>query len=171
MRKMRALVALVLLLAVQLCCAQLNTRRVMEIGRNALYFEDYVLSIQYFNQVIDSKPFLHEPYFYRALAKFYLEDYSGAEQDLDTAILKNPYISRCYQLRGLCRANMDSLLSAEADFRKALRFNPHNDEVWQNLGAVAMQLEDWDKARAPRKEARHCPWFSRWFRSRAWLRQ
>lgn len=146
MRRVRALVALVLLLAVQLCCAQLNTRRVMEIGRNALYFEDYVLSIQYFNQVIDAKPFLHEPYFYRALAKFYLEDYSGAEQDLDTAILKNPYISRCYQLRGLCRANMDSLLSAETDFRKALRFNPHNDEVWQNLGAVAMQLEDWDKA-------------------------
>ena len=33
--------------------AQINTDRVMAIGRNALYFEDYVLSIQYFNQVID----------------------------------------------------------------------------------------------------------------------
>lgn len=146
MRRVRAVVFLMSLLVAQLCCAQLNTRRVMEIGRNALYFEDYVLSIQYFNQVIDAKPFLHEPYFYRALAKYYLEDYSGAEQDLDTAIFKNPYISRCYQLRGLCRANRDSLLLAEKDFRKALRFNPHNDEVWQNLGAVAIQLEDWDKA-------------------------
>ena len=38
--------------------AQLNTARVMEIGRNALYFEDYVLSIQYFNRVIEAKPFL-----------------------------------------------------------------------------------------------------------------
>ena len=146
MRVMRAVAALVLLFAVQLCCAQLNTRRVMEIGRNALYFEDYVLSIQYFNQVIDAKPFLHEPYFYRALAKYYLEDYTGAEEDLDTAIVKNPYVARCYQLRGICRANMDSLLMAEQDFRKALRFNPHNGEVWQNLGAIAMQLEDWDKA-------------------------
>ena len=142
----RAILTIALLFVTLLCNAQLNTRRVMEIGRNALYFEDYVLSIQYFNQVIDAKPFLHEPYFYRALAKFYLEDYSGAEQDLDVAIEKNPYISRCYQLRGLCRANRDSLLLAEADFRKALRFNPHNGEVWQNLGAVAMQLEDWDEA-------------------------
>lgn len=146
MRWTRAVAALALMLAVQLCCAQLNTRRVMEIGRNALYFEDYVLSIQYFNQVIDAKPFLHEPYFYRALAKFYLEDYTGAELDLDMAIEKNPYISRFYQLRGLCRANRDSLLMAEEDFRKALRFNPHNSELWQNLGTVAMQLQDWGKA-------------------------
>ena len=137
MRMRGAIAVLVLLFQSMLCYAQLNTTRVMEIGRNALYFEDYVLSIQYFNQVIDAKPYLHEPYFFRALAKFYLEDYAGAEQDLDVAIAKNPYISRCYQLRGLCRANLDSLSLAEQDFRKALRFNPQNSEVWQNLGAVA----------------------------------
>ena len=28
--------------------AQINTQQVMNIGRNALYFEDYLLSIQYF---------------------------------------------------------------------------------------------------------------------------
>jgi hypothetical protein len=50
---------------------QINTDRVMAIGRNALYFEDYVLSIQYFNQVIGARPYLYEPYFYRGLAKFY----------------------------------------------------------------------------------------------------
>ena len=49
--------------------AQINTDRVMAIGRNALYFEDYVLSIQYFNQVINAKPYLSDPYFYRGLAK------------------------------------------------------------------------------------------------------
>lgn len=146
MRMHRAIIALALLFHVVLCCAQLNTTRVMEIGRNALYFEDYVLSIKYFNEVIDAKPYLHEPYFYRALAKYYLEDYTGAEQDLDVAIAKNPYISRCYQLRGLCRANRDSLLLAEHDFRKALSFNPQNSDVWQNLGAVAMQQDDWNKA-------------------------
>ena len=96
MRVRGAIAVLVLLFQSMLCSAQLNTTRVMEIGRNALYFEDYVLSIQYFNQVIDAKPYLHEPYFFRALAKFYLEDYAGAEQDLDVAIAKNPYISRCY---------------------------------------------------------------------------
>ena len=49
----------------------------MTIGKNALYFEDYVLSIQYFNQVIGAKPYLAEPYFYRGLAKMNLDDYQG----------------------------------------------------------------------------------------------
>ena len=61
--------------------AQINTDRVLAIGRNALYFEDYVLSIQYFNQVIKSKPWLAEPYFYRAVAKINLDDFKGAEED------------------------------------------------------------------------------------------
>ena len=46
----------ILLFIFQLCSlamfAQINTDRVLTIGRNALYFEDYVLSIQYFNQDI-----------------------------------------------------------------------------------------------------------------------
>ena len=54
--------------------AQINTERVMIIARNALYFEDYVLSIQYFNQVINAKPYLYEPYFFRGLAKVNLDD-------------------------------------------------------------------------------------------------
>ena len=41
----------------------------MNIGRNALYFEDYILSMQYFNQVIKVKPYMAEPYFYRGVAK------------------------------------------------------------------------------------------------------
>ena len=130
MKLRRAIAATLALLAPLFCLAQLNTTRVMEIGRNALYFEDYVLSIRYFNQVIDSKPFLHEPYFYRALAKYYLEDYAGAVQDLDIAIRKNPYIPRSYQLRGLCHANSDSLVRAERDLRKALEFNPIDKEEW-----------------------------------------
>lgn len=142
----RAWVSLLVVFAAMLCHAQLNTVRMMEIGRNALYFEDYVLSIQYFNQVIDAKPFLHEPYFFRGLAKFYLDDYTGAEQDLDVAIEKNPYVARSYQLRGLCRAKMDSLATAENDFRMAIKYDPQNANVWQNLAMVAMQSEDWEKA-------------------------
>ena len=58
--------------------AQINTEQVVNIGRNALYFEDYILAIQYFNQAIKAKPFLAEPYFYRSVAKISLEDYRGA---------------------------------------------------------------------------------------------
>ena len=35
--------------------AQINTDRVMLIGRNALYYDDYVLSIQYFNEIINAE--------------------------------------------------------------------------------------------------------------------
>ena len=66
--------------------AQINTDRVMAIGRNALYFEDYVLSIQYFNQVIDAKPYLSEPYLFRGLAKINLDDFPGAEKDCSESI-------------------------------------------------------------------------------------
>ena len=61
--------------------AQLNTDRITAIGRNALYFDDYVLSIQYFNQVIKLKPYLSEPYLLRAIAKIQLGDYTGAMLD------------------------------------------------------------------------------------------
>ena len=83
--------------------AQINTDRVMMIARNALYFEDYVLSIQYFNQVINAKPYLYEPYFFRGLAKINLDDYQGAEADCDAAIDRNPFVVGAYQIRGLAR--------------------------------------------------------------------
>ena len=61
--------------------AQYNLDRVLTAGRAALYYEDYVLSIQYFNQVITAKPYLYEPWFFRGVAKFYLDDWIGAEND------------------------------------------------------------------------------------------
>ena len=85
--------------------AQINTDRVMMMGRNALYYEDYVLSIQRFNMVISAKPYLSEPFFFRGLAKFYLEDFTGAEQDCTESLQRNPYVSNGYQLRGICRVN------------------------------------------------------------------
>ena len=144
----RAMAALVALLAPLFGLAQLNTARVMEIGRNALYFEDYVLSIQYFNKVADAKPYLYEPYFYRGLAKFYLDDFIGAQEDLTLSIARNPYIARSYQLRGLCRANLDSLSLAEQDIRTAIKYDPQNMNMWQNLAGVLMQGGRWEQAAA-----------------------
>ena len=64
-----------------LASAQFNTDRLVMIGRSALYYEDYVLSIQYFNQAISAKPYLYEPWFLRGVAKYYLDDFAGAEHD------------------------------------------------------------------------------------------
>ena len=100
-------ILLAILLLPTLLYAQINTERVMTIARNALYFEDYVLSIQYFNQVINAKPYLYEPYFFRALAKINLDDFQGAEMDCDLAIQRNPFVVGAYQIRGLARIRQD----------------------------------------------------------------
>ena len=95
---------------------QLNTDRVLAIGRNALYFEDYVLSIQYFNQIIKVKPYLVEPYFYRAIAKIQLEDYAGAEDDCNEVIVRNPFMPQAFYARGFVRMRLGKVEAAKEDF-------------------------------------------------------
>ena len=113
--------------------AQINTDRMMSVGRTALYYDDYVLSIQYFNQVINAKPYLAEPYFYRAVAKLSLEDYRGAEQDCNNALSRNPFVVNCYQVRGLSRVYQERYEEAIADFRAGLRLDPGNSSLRHNL--------------------------------------
>ncbi|MBE6303421.1 MAG: tetratricopeptide repeat protein [Bacteroidales bacterium] len=148
MRLLRVLSLLILLACSLVSKAQLNIDHAMMVGRNALYFEDYVLSIRYFNMVIGARPRLSEPYFYRALAKYNLDDFKGAADDLTLSIEKNPYVSRSYQLRGLCRAYMEQYDSAELDFKKAIHYEPQNIAVWNNMILCTMQREQWEKADA-----------------------
>ncbi len=148
MRLLRVFSLLILLVCSFAAKAQLNIEHVMMVGRNALYFEDYVLSIRYFNMVIGARPRLSEPYFYRGLAKYNLDDFKGASDDLTLSIEKNPYVSRSYQLRGLCRVYMEQYDSAELDFKKAIHYEPQNVAVWNNLILCTMQREQWDRADA-----------------------
>ena len=146
---------LILLLAVSLiilsgnvsrCYAQINTDRVLLMGRNALYFEDYVLAIQRFNMVINAKPWLGEPYFYRSLAKYYLEDYQGAEIDCGVALERNPYMCNYYQLRALCRINQARYELASQDYVQALKINPLEKSCWHNLVLSYIELKQYEKA-------------------------
>ena len=134
-------------LSVQLFCfAQLNTERIMSIGRNALYFEDYVLSIQYFNQIIKIKPYLAEPYMYRAIAKIQLGDYQGAEQDCSEAIALNPFIPQVYYTRGFVHQRLERYAEAADDFSKALEFSPANDFFLMNRIRARELNEDYQGA-------------------------
>lgn len=126
--------------------AQINTDRMMDVGRNALYFDDYALSIQYFNRVILAKPYLHEPYFFRGLAKFYLEDYVGAESDCSNAIELNPYYPNSYELRGLSRINLGKFLLAEQDYKKAAEVQPESKAVWHNWVLCNIELDSMMRA-------------------------
>lgn len=126
--------------------AQINTERVLLMGRNALYYEDYVLAIQRFNMVISARPWLGEPYFYRGLAKFYLEDYQGAEIDCGDAIERNPYSLNNYVLRALTRINQERYALAEEDYVAALGINPLEKNCWHNLVLCQMELKEYERA-------------------------
>ena len=128
--------------------AQINTEQVLNIGRNALYFEDYVLSIQYFNQVIKAKPYLAEPYFYRAVAKINLDDYQGAEQDCDKALDINPFIVDAYQVRGIARQTLGKLSEAVSDYDMGLKYLPEEKVFIINKAICQEELKEYDASAA-----------------------
>jgi len=118
----------------------------MTIGQNALYFEDYVLSIQYFNQVIKIKSYLPEPYIYRAIAKIELGDYQGADQDCSKAIELNPFIPQAFYARGFARKKMSYFTEATSDFSKALEFSPNNLNLLLNRMDAREKNKDFEGA-------------------------
>ncbi|MDR1330544.1 MAG: tetratricopeptide repeat protein [Tannerella sp.] len=126
--------------------AQVNTDRVLTVGRNALYFEDYVLSIQYFNQVIRSKPWMAEPYFYRAVAKLSLDDFKGAEEDCSLCIERNPFYTQAYYARGIARQSMGMYEEAIGDYERGLELRPGDRPMMANKAIAYLQDKDYDEA-------------------------
>ena len=121
--KIKVLYILILLTFVSVNTqAQINTNRVLAIGRNALYFEDYVLAMQYFNQVIRIKPHMAEPYFYRAIAKISLEDYLRTIELDETVLVKLTCgdLNVTYKLVKLADFNNDNIVNEE-DLKRYLK--------------------------------------------------
>ncbi|MDR1813654.1 MAG: tetratricopeptide repeat protein [Tannerella sp.] len=146
--KKNSFVTLLLILLCSLTAkAQINTDRVIAIGRNALYFEDYILSIQYFNQVIRAKPWLAQPYFYRAVAKLSLDDFSGAEEDCTLALQQNPFMVQAYYARGISRQNLGKYDLAIEDYNKGLEFRPKDRPMMTNTAIAYIQKKDYEKAK------------------------
>ena len=144
---MKKIIFIILLGCFQLTTySQWNTDRILDIGRNALYFEDYVLSIQYFNQVIKIKPYLAEPYMYRAMAKIQLGDDKGAEIDASEAIDRNPFLPQAYYIRGFARRRISNYSDAVSDFSKAIEFSPNSLNLLLNRMDALLKLEKFDDA-------------------------
>jgi tetratricopeptide (TPR) repeat protein len=122
--------------------AQVNTDRVINIGRNAYYFEDYLMAIQYFNQAIQAKPYLERPYLYRAIAKLNLDDYVGAEADATTVISLNEFIPDAYEVRGVARQNMGNSRDAIGDYDKAISLLPRNRQLLFNKAMAQADIND-----------------------------
>lgn len=128
--------------------AQINAEQVMRSGRSAIYFEDYVLSIQYFNQAIAAKPYLAQPYFYRALAKFNLDDFNGARADADEAIRRNPFLTDAYELRAVAYQNLGQPRKAIADYETVLKTLPDNRGIIFNMAMAQQDVKDYESASA-----------------------
>ena len=126
--------------------AQINAEQIVKVGQNALYFDDYILSIQYFNRAIAAKPYLAQPYFLRAIAKLNLEDYRGAERDASEAISRNPFIPEAYEVRGVARQNMGQYQEAVEDYDHASSLLPNNCNLLFNKALALQQLGKADSA-------------------------
>lgn len=144
MRKI--IISLCLFLSAFSVSSQVNTDRVMTIGKNALYFEDYVLAIQYFNQVIGAKSYLADPYYFRAMAKFMLDDFKGAEADANLCLDRNPYYTAAYQLRGASRQNQEKYAEAASDYKQSLEFFPEDRLTLVNMAIVNVEMKDYEIA-------------------------
>lgn len=146
-KKLRSIPFIILLQAVIFqASAQINTDQVMRIGQNNMYLEDYVLSIQYFNQVIDIKPYLARPYFLRSIAKLNLDDFLGAEQDATMSIERNPFIVDAWEVRGVARQNMGKNREAIEDYNHALELLPDNRGLLYNKAMAQQDINDMEGA-------------------------
>lgn len=122
--------------------AQIDVDRVMTIGRNAIYFKDYVLAIQLFNNAIRTDSLRAEPYYYRAVAKYSLDDYRGAEKDATESLSRNPYIYDAYYLRGIARHSIGRDSLALKDYQTVLQNNPDHKGALHNSAVLYLAQKD-----------------------------
>ena len=125
---------------------QIDTENVLLLGRNAIYFDDYLTAIHNFNQAIEAKPYLSKAYYYRAYAKFSLEDYHGAEADCSTSLELNPFVTEVYKLRALCRIHNQNMQGAIEDYNRVISNTKDDQASIYNRALCNMQIKEYDAA-------------------------
>lgn len=146
MKKLSVKSFLILLLFVvmsQVGFTQWNTSSMLRIGQNAIYFDDYVSAIENFNHIIQVKPYLSEPYFFRGLAKLNLDDYEGAIQDFSQAIELNPNYFHAYMYRGIAYNGIKKFKEALRDYAEAIALDPTAAYVYANRGITEAELQNY----------------------------
>lgn len=154
----RLVIILSILCGVHNASAQIDVAHVVSIGRNALHFNDYVVSIGYFNRAIDARPWMAEPYLYRAIAKISLDDYQGAIDDASACIERNPFLWRAYFVRAIARQNLAQYDSAVEDYRSGLSLTPDHEGMRYNLTASLLFAKRYKEAETASEEVlRYAP--------------
>ncbi len=122
--------------------AQLNINHFIRVGRTRISIGNYTGAIEYFNIVIEFKPYLAEAYLYRGVAKHSLEDYRGAIEDYNKAIEIKPYYPMAYNNRGMAYHNLRRYDKAIEDYNRALEFDPDDETIYNNRGIAKLALKD-----------------------------
>lgn len=122
--------------------AQIDTDRVMTIGKNAVSFKDYVLAIQYFNTVIRYSPEKADAYYYRGVAKYSLDDLHGTEEDCTLSLERNPYVYSAYFLRALARQSLHRDSLALEDYKVVLYNDPDDQGALHNIALLYIAKGD-----------------------------
>jgi tetratricopeptide (TPR) repeat protein len=122
--------------------AQINVNHFIFNGKQAIVNNEFSEAIQLFNQVINVRPELHEPFFLRAIAKYNLGDYKGAEQDLSAAIEIKPNYPEALLYRGICRERLMNFNDAISDFDRALKLEPYNAEVYVSKAFTKSMMQE-----------------------------
>lgn len=112
--------------------AQYNIERLLEACETALGYQDYVVAIQYCNNIISNRPNLYRAWFYRGVAKQSLGDYQGAANDYDKAIQLNPYVHELFRARAANNLSLKQYGAAVKDYTKAISLQPDEREYWFN---------------------------------------
>ncbi len=128
--------------------AQLNIDHFIRVGRTRISIGNYTGAIEYFNIVIEFKPYLPEAYLYRGIAKHSLEDYRGAIKDYNKAIELKPYYPMAYNNRGMAYHNLRRYDKAIEDYNRALEFDPDDETIYNNRGIAKLAIKDFDGAMA-----------------------
>lgn len=142
----KVLAALVLGLSGFGASAQLNTDHILQVGRHALYFEDYLVALRHFNDVIALKPYLAEPYYLRAIAKYSLEDFVGAEADAVKATEIHPYLPEAWEVRAVANQCLGRNGEAIAAYDHALELLPFNRQMLFNKALAQEADKRWAEA-------------------------
>ena len=133
--------------------AQWNTRNMLRMGQNALYFDDYVSAIDNFNHIVRVKPYLSEPYFFRGLAKLNLDDNEGALQDFSQAIELNPNYFQAYLYRGVAYSNLQRYEDAMGDFNEVVALDPSVAYAYAFRGITEAEMGRYREAEADYSKA------------------
>lgn len=129
-----------------LCFGQWNVNNILQMGKSAIFFDDYVEAIDKFNNIIRIKPYLPEPFFFRGVAKLSLEDFEGAVLDCAEAIKLSPNYFYAYMYRGIAYKELKRFEESIRDFEKAIELEPNNAYAYANRAIARTEMERYEEA-------------------------